>query len=71
LPDHRLTRPIALHESALGTKLPIQWPQPDGFDAADHWPELAALLASRYVLDRSENENGIAWRLYIRRAPPD
>jgi hypothetical protein len=46
-----------------------QWPQPDGFDAADHWPELAALLASRYVLDRSENENGIAWRLYLRRAP--
>jgi hypothetical protein len=48
-----------------------QWPQPDGFDAADRWPELAALLASRYVLDRSENENGIAWRLYLRRVPPD
>ena len=48
-----------------------QWPQPDGFDAADRWPELAALLASRYVLDRSENKNGIAWRLYLRRPPPD
>jgi hypothetical protein len=48
-----------------------QWPQPDGFDAADCWPELAALLASRYVLDRSENKNGIAWRLYLRRPPPD
>ena len=47
-----------------------QWPQPDGFDAADRWPKFAALLASRYVLDRSENENGIAWRLYLRRASP-
>jgi hypothetical protein len=42
-----------------------QWPQPDGFDAADHWPQLAALLASRYVLDRSESKNGLAWRLYL------
>jgi hypothetical protein len=47
-----------------------QWPQPDGFDAADRWPQFAALLASRYVLDRSKNENGIAWRLYLRVAPP-
>jgi hypothetical protein len=47
-----------------------QWPQPDGFDAADRWPKFAALLASRYVLDRSKNENGIAWRLYLRCAPP-
>jgi hypothetical protein len=47
-----------------------QWPQPHGFDAADRWPKFAALLASRYVLDRSKNENGIAWRLYLRRAPP-
>jgi hypothetical protein len=45
-----------------------QWPQPHGFDAADRWPKFAALLASRYVLDRSKNENGIAWRLYLRRA---
>jgi hypothetical protein len=37
-----------------------QWPQPHGFDAADRWPKFAALLASRYVLDRSKNENGIA-----------
>jgi len=47
-----------------------QWPQPHGFDAADRWPKFAALLASRYVLDRSKNENGIAWRLYLRRASP-
>jgi hypothetical protein len=47
-----------------------QWPQPHGFDAADRWPKFAALLASRYVLDRSKNENGIAWRLYLRRATP-
>jgi NAD(P)-dependent dehydrogenase (short-subunit alcohol dehydrogenase family) len=44
-----------------------QWPQPHGFDAADDWPKFAALLASRYILDRSENENGIAWRLYLRK----
>jgi hypothetical protein len=44
-----------------------QWPQPHGFDAADRWPKFAALLASRYILDRSENENGIAWRLYLRK----
>jgi hypothetical protein len=44
-----------------------QWPQASGFDAADRWPEFAALLASRYVLDRTETENGIAWRLYLRR----
>jgi hypothetical protein len=47
-----------------------QWPQPHGFDAADRWPKFATLLASRYVLDRSKNENGIAWRLYLRRASP-
>jgi hypothetical protein len=47
-----------------------QWPLPHGFDAADRWPEFAALLSSRYVLDRFKNENGIAWRLYLRRAPP-
>jgi hypothetical protein len=47
-----------------------QWPQPHGFDAADRWPKFAALLASRYVLDRAKNENGIAWRLYLRRASP-
>jgi hypothetical protein len=47
-----------------------QWPHPHGFDAADRWPKFAALLASRYVLDQSKNENGIAWRLYLRRASP-
>ncbi|HEY6995859.1 MAG TPA: hypothetical protein VH397_19315 [Xanthobacteraceae bacterium] len=46
-----------------------QWPQASGFDAADRWPELAALLASGYVLDRTGSENGVAWRLYLRRAP--
>jgi hypothetical protein len=44
-----------------------QWPQASGFDAADGWPEFAALLASRYVLDRTEDEDGMAWRLYLRR----
>jgi hypothetical protein len=39
-------------------------------DAANRWPKFAALLASRYVLDRATNENGIAWRLYLRRASP-
>jgi hypothetical protein len=42
-----------------------QWPQPHGFDAADRWPEFTALLGSRYFPDRSQNENGIAWRLYL------
>src|SRR5262249_22067310 len=46
-----------------------QWPQPHGFDAADRWSDFAALLASHYLLDRSKNENGIAWRLYLRRVP--
>lgn len=46
-----------------------QWPRASGFDAADRWPEFAALLASGYVLDRTGGENGIAWRLYLRRAP--
>jgi hypothetical protein len=47
-----------------------QWPLPHGFDAADRWPEFAALLSSRHILDRSQNENGIAWRLYLLRAAP-
>jgi hypothetical protein len=46
-----------------------QWPQASGFDAADGWPEFAALLASRYVLAQTGDENGIAWRLYLRRTP--
>ena len=47
-----------------------QWPQASGFEAADRWPEFAALLTSRYVLDRTGDESGIAWRLYIRRGVP-
>jgi hypothetical protein len=47
-----------------------QWPQASGFDAADGWPEFAALLASRYVLVQTGDESGIAWRLYLRRRPP-
>jgi hypothetical protein len=44
-----------------------QWPKPSGFEAADRWPEFAALLRSRYVLDRTEDEHSIVWRLYLRR----
>lgn len=43
-----------------------QWPGVSGFDAADRWPEFAALLASRYVLDRTGDEDGIAWRFYLK-----
>jgi hypothetical protein len=43
-----------------------QWPGASGFDAADRWPEFAALLASRYVLDRTGDEDGIAWRFYLK-----
>ena len=46
-----------------------QWPRASGFDAADRWPQFAALLASRYHLDQTGDENGIAWRLYLRRTP--
>jgi hypothetical protein len=45
-----------------------QWPQASGFEAADRWQEFAALLASRYILDRTGDDNGIAWRFYLRRA---
>jgi hypothetical protein len=46
-----------------------QWPRVNGFDAADRWPQFAELLASRYHLDQMGDENGIAWRLYLRRSP--
>lgn len=46
-----------------------QWPRASGFDAADDWPQFAALLASRYRLDQTGDKDGIAWRLYLRRAP--
>ena len=45
-----------------------QWPRASGFDAADRWPEFAALLASFYHLEQTGDENGIAWRLYVRRS---
>jgi len=47
-----------------------QWPRASGFAAADRWPQFAGLLASRYRLDQTGDENGIAWRLYLRRSPP-
>jgi len=46
-----------------------QWPRASGFDAADGWPQFAALLASRYRLDQTGDDDGIAWRLYLRRTP--
>ena len=47
-----------------------QWPLASGFDAADGWPAFAALLASRYVLERTGSDDSIAWRFYLRRIPP-
>jgi hypothetical protein len=44
-----------------------QWPRESGFDAADRWPTFAGLIASRYSLEQTGDENGIAWRLYVRR----
>jgi hypothetical protein len=46
-----------------------QWPKWPGFEAADDWPEFAALLASRYALADTGHEDFIAWRLYLRRIP--
>jgi hypothetical protein len=46
-----------------------QWPRGNGFDAADGWPAFAALLASRYGLGETGDQDGIAWRLYLRRTP--
>jgi hypothetical protein len=43
-----------------------QWPLGRGFEA---WPEFAALLRTRYVLDRSDDEGLFAWRLYLQRPP--
>ena len=36
-------------------------------DAADRWPQFAKLMTSFYHLDKTGGENGIAWRLYLRR----
>jgi len=44
-----------------------EWPAASGFDAVDRWPEFAALLTSHYVLDRTGDEDGIAWRFYLRK----
>jgi hypothetical protein len=41
-----------------------QWPLGRGFEA---WPEFAALLRTRYVLDRSDDDGLYAWRLYLQR----
>jgi hypothetical protein len=46
-----------------------QWPKRQGFEAADDWPELVALLASHYDLGVTGHEDFIFWRLYLRRAP--
>jgi hypothetical protein len=43
-----------------------QWPERSGFEAAEDWPELMALLNLRYDLTLTGNEDFIAWRLYVR-----
>jgi hypothetical protein len=48
-----------------------QWPLTSGFEAVDGWPEFASLLRSGYVLDGTGSAGAIAWRLYLRRTPPD
>jgi hypothetical protein len=46
-----------------------EWPAASGFEAVDRWPQFAALLTSHYVLDRTGDEDGIAWRFYLRKEP--
>jgi hypothetical protein len=55
-----------------------QWPNQAGFEAADDWPELTALLASHYDLNSTGQEDygatrptwqPVKWRLYLKRAP--
>ena len=41
-----------------------QWPKLSGFEAADDWPAFAELLASRYELTATGDEDFIAWRFY-------
>jgi hypothetical protein len=43
-----------------------QWPKWPGFEAADDWPQFAALLASHYELAATGDEDFIAWRFYRR-----
>ncbi len=47
-----------------------QWPQGQGFEAADNWPEFTSLLTSHYDLNLTGHEDYISWRLYLRRASP-
>jgi hypothetical protein len=43
-----------------------QWPKWPGFEAADDWPEFTALLASRYDLTLTGQQDYIMWRFYRR-----
>jgi hypothetical protein len=44
-----------------------EWPKGAGFEAADEWPEFAAILKSRYDLVETGQADFIRWRLYVRR----
>jgi hypothetical protein len=46
-----------------------QWPSDPGFDAADDWPAFTKLLAARYDLVQTGDEDFISWRFYLRRKP--
>jgi hypothetical protein len=46
-----------------------EWPAASGFDSVDRWPAFAELLTSHYSLDRTGDEDGIAWRFYLRKGP--
>ena len=48
-----------------------QWPREPGFGAADDWPAFTKLLAARYALSQTGNEDFISWRLYLRRVPAE
>ena len=43
-----------------------QWPKWPGFEAADDWPEFAALLAAHYELIATGDEDFISWQFYRR-----
>lgn len=45
-----------------------QWPREAGFEAADDWPEFAAILKSQYDLTTTDADDFIEWRFYMRRA---
>jgi hypothetical protein len=44
-----------------------QWPKAAGFEAADDWPEFAAILKSQYDLTATGQDDFIRWRFYTRR----